>query len=134
MTLGEKLREARANAHITQAQLGNMCGLSQQRIAQYENGYRQPKAETLTKIINALYDALDAEHVTDWAANSPEIGAPYATPEAFKSYIMASETELDYAEIIEPYSKLNKRGKAKTVAFAYDLLDDDRYRLDKLPE
>ena len=50
MTSGEKIRRARRNAGLTQKELGKKLGMTQQQIAQYENGGRQAKFSTLNKI------------------------------------------------------------------------------------
>ena len=54
MTIGERIRECRRNANITQKELGNRLGVSQQQIAQYEKGVRIPRIETLKKLASAL--------------------------------------------------------------------------------
>ena len=54
MTVGEKVKLIRQQKKISQQKLGNMLGVSQAMIAQYENGKRNPKLETIRKIANAL--------------------------------------------------------------------------------
>lgn len=54
MTIGEKIRRIRTFRGLTQAQLGNMVGLSGDRIRQYENDVRKPKPDLLQKIVTAL--------------------------------------------------------------------------------
>jgi transcriptional regulator with XRE-family HTH domain len=54
MTVGEKIRRIRTFRGLTQAQLGNMVGLSGDRIRQYENDVRKPKPDLLQKIVTAL--------------------------------------------------------------------------------
>ena len=54
MSTGEQIRKYRKIANISQKELGNRLGISQQQIAQYENGKRTPKIETLQKIADAL--------------------------------------------------------------------------------
>lgn len=50
MTTGEKIREARINARLTEKQLGELCGISESTISRYERGERNPKVKTLKKI------------------------------------------------------------------------------------
>lgn len=61
--IGEKIKAARQKIGITQKQLAERLGTSPQNLAQYENGKRQPKIETLEKIASALgvseFDLLD---------------------------------------------------------------------------
>lgn len=54
MNIGEQIRNYRKKAGISQKELGERLEVSQQHIAQYENGKRIPKVETLEKIARAL--------------------------------------------------------------------------------
>lgn len=54
MTIGEKIKQERKKAGYTQKELGKKLGISQVRVAQYENGIRNPKIETVKKIAEAL--------------------------------------------------------------------------------
>lgn len=54
VTTGQKIKEARKKAGLTQKELGQKLGLSFQAIAQWENDLRNPKFETLKKISDAL--------------------------------------------------------------------------------
>ena len=52
MDIGEQIRNHRKKAGLSQKELEKKLGVSQQHIAQYENGKRIPKLETLIKISN----------------------------------------------------------------------------------
>ncbi|MCM1189362.1 MAG: helix-turn-helix domain-containing protein [bacterium] len=54
MNVGEKIRERRLEVGLSQKALGEKLGVSQQNIAQYENGKRMPKLETIKKIAAVL--------------------------------------------------------------------------------
>lgn len=54
MTYGEKIKKARKEAGLTQAELANKCGLAAITIQQYERNLREPKIEALRKIAEAL--------------------------------------------------------------------------------
>lgn len=54
MTIGEQIKKYRKEAGLTQKQLGEKLGISQQQIAQYENGKRVPKIDTINNIAGAL--------------------------------------------------------------------------------
>ncbi|MCH5261201.1 MAG: helix-turn-helix transcriptional regulator [Lachnospiraceae bacterium] len=54
MTTGERIRTARKNANMTQAELAQKLGISYVGVSQWENGLRQPKYETLKKIADAI--------------------------------------------------------------------------------
>ena len=52
MDIGEQIRNHRKKDGLSQKELEKKLGVSQQHIAQYENGKRIPKLETLIKISN----------------------------------------------------------------------------------
>ena len=52
--VGHRIRKIRTEKDMTQADLGEAVGLNADRIQQYENGFRKPKAELLKKIAGAL--------------------------------------------------------------------------------
>lgn len=54
MDIGEQIRNYRKKAGLSQKELGRKLGVSQQHIAQYENGKRIPKLETINNIAGAL--------------------------------------------------------------------------------
>lgn len=54
MSIGEQIRKYRKESGISQKELGRRLGISQQQIAQYENGTRIPKIETINSIAGAL--------------------------------------------------------------------------------
>lgn len=54
MNIGEQIKKYRKEAGLSQKQLGQKLGVSQQHIAQYENGKRIPKIETINNIAGAL--------------------------------------------------------------------------------
>lgn len=54
MNIGEQIRKYRKEAGLSQKELGQKLGVSQQHIAQYESVKRIPKLETINKIADAL--------------------------------------------------------------------------------
>lgn len=57
--VGEKIRQERNRKKITQEQLGEMAGLSQNFISQLESGRKTPSLFTLLKISRALSVSLN---------------------------------------------------------------------------
>ena len=55
MTTGQKIKQYRLKAGLSQKDLGEKLNVSQQMIAQYESDKRAPKLETLEKISDALH-------------------------------------------------------------------------------
>lgn len=60
MTTGELIKDARRKANLTQKELGEKLGISFQSIAQWENGIRNPKYESLQRIAFALNIPVDS--------------------------------------------------------------------------
>lgn len=54
MTVGERIKEARLAANMTQADLAERLGVAYQNIGQWESGKRNPKSDTIFKIAEAL--------------------------------------------------------------------------------
>lgn len=50
----ERLRNRRKELNMTQAQLGEACGISAQEISHFETGRRTPELEMFLKLCNAL--------------------------------------------------------------------------------
>lgn len=54
MTVGENIKKYRIQRSMTQKELGEKLGITQQMIGQYESGARNPKLATIRKIADAL--------------------------------------------------------------------------------
>lgn len=54
MKTGDKIKKIRKAKELTQKQLGDILGVSQQMIVKYENNLKTPKLETIKKIATAL--------------------------------------------------------------------------------
>ncbi len=54
VTIGKRIRETRKQKGLTQKKLGELCGMSEAQISQYETGYRNPSYKTLYRIAEAL--------------------------------------------------------------------------------
>ena len=70
LTTGEKIKQARKNAGITQKNLGDKLGVSPVMISQYESNTRNPKWQTLQKIADALNVTLSDLLTSDTILNS----------------------------------------------------------------
>lgn len=54
MTVGERIREIRQQAGLTQSELANRMGVTPSHIGQYERGLRKPSNEKIKKFADAL--------------------------------------------------------------------------------
>jgi transcriptional regulator with XRE-family HTH domain len=52
--IGERLREARRNAGLSQGQLQIRSGVPKSRLSRYENGHLLPSLTTLRRLVDAL--------------------------------------------------------------------------------
>ena len=71
MVVGEKIKEYRKKAGLTQKKLGEISGTSERTIQQYETGKRQPRLKQLKKIADAL--SLDTKMLIDDYEEIPEL-------------------------------------------------------------
>jgi transcriptional regulator with XRE-family HTH domain len=135
MTTGQRIREARKSVNISQLELGERLGVSQAMIAQYENGTRNPKFETLQKIASALEidvtELLQPLKVTeidlgDGLKQRKEIhgeNGEKLTPE--------KEEAINKGLLLDSFDKLNDKGQQKAVAYVELLAGHPDYKKDK---
>lgn len=57
--LGQRIREERLKAHVTQEQLAERVGLNNSYISQVERGIKNPSLEAVVAIANALQITVD---------------------------------------------------------------------------
>lgn len=98
MNIGHKIKEIRMQKGITQKELAQKLKTSQQNLAQYENGKRNPKIQTLTKIADALEVPLSSLYEDN------------KTP----LYNLSSHTRTHVSETITPYSSDSPNGTMDT--------------------
>jgi transcriptional regulator with XRE-family HTH domain len=51
---GNRLREARLNAELSQSELEDLSGIPKARLSRYENGHVEPSIQTLNRLARAL--------------------------------------------------------------------------------
>lgn len=59
MSFGDKLKQARENAGISQEEFAEMLDVSRQSVSKWENGYAYPEVKTLIEIAVQLEHSLD---------------------------------------------------------------------------
>lgn len=80
MTTGERIKAARKNIGMTQAELAAKLDVPFQSISQWERDIRKPKYETIEKIANAL------------GTNPASLGGYYSTNELIDLYMHGAKT------------------------------------------
>ncbi len=126
--IGEKIKEFRQEKNLSQKALGNKAGMSQQMIAQYESGQRQPKIETLRRIANALevelWEIVELDQM-DETTRIQEIKNMLSqlTPEGLKEFDKLATKALnpDRQVLIDIYDKMTDSARLKVIAYAQDL-------------
>lgn len=125
MTVGEHIKKVRLKKKLSQKALGEKLGMSQQMIAQYENGERNPKLETLKKIAGVLnVSLLDLGIIPD------ELNQLFMQldQQGVTKYIHGATNEL--AQIINSLENLNNLGQQKILAYTKDLSKIPEYQKD----
>lgn len=147
MTTGERIRQARKNAGLTQAELAHKLGISAAGIAQWENDLRNPKIETVKKIADAL--GVEAWTLVDpaVAGQSGAVEIPAGLPDETRAYLerLASERaqvlgmlkleqEREKAimeQMMDDFQHLNDEGQTKAAERVRELTEIARYRNDQ---
>lgn len=88
-SFGDRLREARTAAGLTQEQLGAACGVTNSAVSAWENGRDVPSFHALPKLREALRQPLDA---LICGAPLQAGGYVYATAVKDGDYSMATDT------------------------------------------
>ncbi len=127
MKIGERIKEARKEAHFTQKALGEKLGVSAAMIAQYENGTRTPKINTLVRIADALgVSFASLFDNTTWDIPIEDIGELKIALQSDSKSIY----ELKEKNIITHFRKLNKSGQDKAIEQVELLTKIPEYRKD----
>ncbi len=98
MKTGDLIRQARKQAGLTQKALGEMCGIAESQIRQYEANKLNPKPETLKKIalpLGVKWFMLkddDSERVLD-----------QPTAEVFRERVQQILDSANYSDIVEVF-------------------------------
>ena len=118
MNIGEQIKRYRKEMKLSQKELGERLGVSQQHIAQYENGKRIPKIENIQKIANALdADILDI------------LGDDYYIIEkGIVTNVGMKISKMDESFLINYYRQLNDTGKEEAQKRVGELTLIDAYK------
>lgn len=118
LVTGQRIRELRTAHNMTQKELAEKIGLTQQAVNLIEHEKRRIDIKLYAKLINVL----DPEH--------KELAyIPYDSMESFSTMtgIAVKATEED-EPMLYAYHKLNEDGQIKVIEYAEDLADNPNYR------
>lgn len=122
MTTGQKIKQYRLKAGLSQKDLGEKLNVSQQMIAQYESDKRAPKLETLEKISDALHIGIG--NLLDIDTLSTSI-----SEELYSLYRSENKIRLSALQLlIGLLEQLNLDGINELVCYANSLTEDDLYK------
>lgn len=133
MTTGERIRLARKNAGLTQKQLGEKLSISYQTIAQWENGLRNPKLETLRKIAKEVKCPI-TDLLTEDEIPMVRLGYNAGYEIGGEEWIEYLKKMLGYSfsdaeqEIVNLLAKLNDEGQSKAVERVEELTEIPKYK------
>lgn len=141
--IGTKIKECRIKKGLTQKQLGSLCDMTQQQIAQYENGKLIPKEETINKIANAL----ESEELRRIGAlrgvfnnqKTYNITFNYDSNEFYNKFFNGlsglSPDGASYEQaILKSFRQLNKTGKQEAIKRVDELTELPKYTTPDQPD
>lgn len=149
MDIGQRIKQIRKQFKISQIELGRRMGVSQAMIAQYENGTRIPKLETIKKIATALnvtmadvlfLDKGRNDLLEKWLIEDPDTevvthkntqisNQPNETNKKTCQIHLSSEYNFEREKkIINNYRKLNEKGQDKAIEHVEMLTKIPEYR------
>ena len=116
MTIGENIKRVRKEKGLTQKQLAEILGVTQQMIGSYENSDREPKLNSLSKIAKAL--DVDVWELIEF--NSIDIDEN-----------VTSVNDNNKKTLDSYYNELNEKGQEKAVEQVELLTKIPEYKRDK---
>lgn len=133
MTVGERIREVRKAAKLTQKQLGIKAGIAEPTIRRYELGGLNPKYETLQKIADAL--GSDVNYLISGAtlADHDEAFINRLRGEGETDPVAVHETheqKKQRASLNRAFDLLNREGRKKAIERVQELAEVQKYRAD----
>lgn len=136
MTTGEKIKEARKKAGMTQAELGALLGVSGSMIGQWENDFRHPKLETRAKIADAL-GIKDFELASIHKPNKNhrrELEKMMGKEEGYLDKMSARrDWPINQQRLVNAFDLLNDAGQQKAVERVEELTEIHKYQRQEPP-
>lgn len=120
MSIGQRIKQFRVEKGLTQRQLGEILGSTQQMIAQYERGNHTPKLDTL----NRIAEALDISLVELVGADTLSLADSVIDLFSDGSVKDLGDTSPDNPSenyLICKFRKLNNKGQKKVTDYAEDI-------------
>lgn len=124
MTIGQRIKEARKSAGLTQRELAEKAGTATGTIQQYELGKRQPRIEQF----QAIADVLNVD--VNWLMNGYTLAQ---RDQAFRDFVKKRFSEVETVktradEVVQDMGKLNEEGQLEAVKRVKELTEIPRYQ------
>ena len=140
MTTGQRIKEARKKAKLTQKELAGMLGIAYQTLAQWENDLRNPKYETLQRIAKELKVSV-VSLMDKPAADVYEAGfMDGSEAEEWQNHVIDELWKQDgytgsdiEVQLISAFSRLNSKGQQKAVESVEIIAGNPDYQKEKDP-
>lgn len=121
MTTGERIKSARKRAGLTQSELAEKLNIPYQSIGQWERNVRNPKAETLIKIANALGCEV-------WELSGSIKTIPLHKMDELVCGIDSLHFDVNFPKLIKYFEKLNATGQEVAIERLKELTEIPKYR------
>ena len=120
------IKKYRIEKGLSQRELGELIGMTQQQVAQYENGKRKPKLETVLKFAKALEvkpRQLDySEYIDDTIDKQPSLRES-------QQHMTTIKTEnKTFLALATSFAKLNDKVQEKAASYVDDLSKIPEYK------
>lgn len=120
MTTGDRIKNARKAAKMTQQEVADKLGMKGPSYQQYESGRRNPKRETLRKIAAAI-------GVPEWELTGDDEYPSAFTPDIKKEPAPESGLSAEEDKLVGYYREMNDVGQKKLLGYADDLVSSGKY-------
>lgn len=152
MTTGERIKEARRDAGLTQSQLAEKLKIPYQSIGQWERNVRKPKKDTLMKIASALecdpYWLMFGEDISIYDKATMDVMRVFCTDDYHiqkASKLAAIYTDRIHEadgysfsnkekQLISYFSLLNEKGQKAAIEHAEQLAETPQYQRPEEPD
>lgn len=139
MTPGERIKQARKNAKLTQEELGRLVDVTGVSIMRYEKGERSPDYMTTCRLASALklkIEDLMSEAAKGWYEAGYEEGYDFGYEKAVtggeqSDFIIDLDMEI---RLFRSLSCLNNTGQQKAIERVEELTEIPRYRAETVPQ
>lgn len=144
MTTGQRIKNARKNANMTQAELAQKLEIPFQSVSQWERDIRRPKKETLANIAKAL--DVDPLELSDDDFDKELLAAiqrAFGSDEDFRTAFLSDRVSLailrtdEDVRLMQFYDMLNEHGRECALDYVFELSQQSEYLKDiytKSPE